>query len=287
MDRRNFLVTSGAGLVASGLTQDRIMPARIPLGQKPVQNFEFTVGFDPGMLALYDDQHRLISATPSIIVPTSVSDELARSFAEGRMVAPTEDVLMLGMPNFLDFLGAAVPYIQNGGQIELGLNYGIKESLLGFEQPPEALLRLAEQVRASQLPGDLNPQLQIVTPSVFGWRFIFRGPETGRFGWCDNRDIRHFNAELHYQTGNNPTNKVVNFHLGSYRQGSQLCFALWENKRFFWCWKSCTPTYSQIKSWMKAVITAAAAAVGIALAAWAVEVIATAAAGAIFALLLI
>lgn len=121
------------------------------------------------------------------------------------------------------------------------------------------------------------------------WRLTMTGPEEREFGKCVREKVIHFNLHIQYQRPNRPGRyqDVKNFHLGTYRSGSQRCFALYNSvKPGVICWKKCSPKSSDLKSILTWTLLLAATIVGVALSASAASAMAATAAAVFFPILI-
>lgn len=142
-----------------------------------------------------------------------------------------------------------------------------------------------EQVPASFPDTDSLQERQ--TLDLFGWKLQFRGPATHSLGSCVSQPVKHHNVEIFHRSSRGSYDYVANFHLGTYRNGSQKCFVLYNNVPPRVCWKICTPSRNDLAGMFKWMLAAAAAAAGVAIAGWALIIIAETAASVWYAPLLL
>jgi hypothetical protein len=106
-------------------------------------------------------------------------------------------------------------------------------------------------------------------------------------GRCVSAPVTHFNVDIFQAMGGGRYQYAANFHLGTYRSGGSRCFVLYNNIRPVVCWKTCGPTMGDLAGMFRWMLTAAAAVLVVAIAAWIVASIAEAAAALAFAPLLL
>jgi hypothetical protein len=76
----------------------------------------------------------------------------------------------------------------------------------------------------------------------------FRGPDTGHsMGPCAPEPRSHYHIEVQQKT-NRGNKYVANFHIGIWRSGRQICFAIANSEGRPDCFKKCTPTWTDIKN---------------------------------------
>lgn len=168
-------------------------------------------------------------------------------------------------PEFDVYSSSGLPTIQGTGESQLQLERGTKSTS-------------GEIPLAAAAP----PSIQLQ-----GWKLQFRAPHSHSLGSCVRQSVNHFHVELFRARGGGRYDYVSNFHLGTYRSGSQRCFVLWNNYYPSVCWKTCSPTRNDLVKMFKWMLAAAAIVAGVVIAAWVIAVIAEAAAAALFIPLLL
>jgi hypothetical protein len=207
------------------------------------------------------------------------------------------NVPVAGVPNISDLIGKTMTTIMDGAPLDLSLDFLYNSQL---EQGQKIYLPIIQNGVAQQettittiSPPDLITganQIAAAPPNItmYGWKLQFRGPETHPLGSCVSQPVTHFNVEVFRQNSKGRWNYIFNAHLGAYRSGGRRCFVLWNNVRpYVVCWKICSPTSNQLKEMFKWILIAAAAIAAVALAAWIISLIASAAAAVTFPALLL
>jgi hypothetical protein len=321
IDRRNFLVTGAGALSAAGAlaqsSSSHIYRPAVPSA------YEFLVM--PGMTARYNSATQQTSqVVPWALLTNSDADLANFSQPQSHTVDELEawvsqrsdscctqnsniiatsagpiDTLVttpvIGTPATSDIQSAIVGNLADGNAVDLTMDF---LTYAGDGSAPQfsfnyiggiPLLEGADSAARLQIPKSLPQPATSAPPSVelFGWRLQFRGPETHPLGSCVSAAVNHFHVELFQAIGNGRYNYAANFHLGTYRSGSQRCFVLYNNIRPVVCWKTCGPTIGDLVSMFRWMLTAAAAVLAVAIAAWIVISIAEAAASVAFVPLLL
>jgi len=323
-DRRNFLKVgagSVAGLALGGPFLGREVEAgnletAVPASGPSLREAYF---LEPGVISRFDTE-TLQTFRPEIwalhpefgtgAVATLAPDDLGlgdlESWAERRTDVPNHDrslrmwgkidqvlgLRLSGGPNLSELAAASMLNLRDRGGLDLALDF--------FHSPDLASsrFRLSEQAGLPALETTVEPigrgggaQLPLYLPTVavtlYGWRLQFRGPETHPLGSCVASPVKHFHVELFRQNQRGGFDYVVNFHLGTYLSGGKRCFVLFNNVRPQICWKICGPSYDDLKRMYSYMLLSAAALVGVSIAAWIVALIASAAAAATYASLLL
>jgi len=225
--------------------------------------------------------------------PEPIGNVLSSADISASSVKPIPAIMMplAGLPNTYDLVGQIDEVLKRGEQVDMSLNF--------FYEPQfEAIVGTASTM-ASSFPVQDNADILAVPSGVLlggddffidappsvtlhGWRLQFRGPDNHPLGSCVTQFVKHYNIELFRRQSNGSYKYVTNLHIGAYRSGGRRCFVLWNNLRPVVCWKICSPTWEQLKQMLSWVLIAAAAIVGIALAAWVIAAIASAASSALW-----
>ena len=82
----------------------------------------------------------------------------------------------------------------------------------------------------------------------FGYKLQFRGPDVGGLSGCAPEAPRHYSLELFKSAGNGRYNYIANYHIAIWRANGRICFALANNYGRPRCFKTCTPSYNDIRS---------------------------------------
>lgn len=292
MQRRNFVKlgigASGMALLAQTRSGQQGNQQQAEQVDQVLRNQVFkaslVVGAGDGWNTVFDGEGNPLSYSPMIInalnEPVSVADS-------GVAVPAGSDYQVIGMPNFSEFLAQLIPVIRSGSKFDIDLGFAGPEFLAtAAGRAPESLRALWNQPSAQLGPTSAAPMFSWSSPEINGWSFNIHGIDHQSLGSCVNHPVSHINIIIYYRSNLYVSAKeMLNFHLGSYRQGWQVCFVLWEPRKFNWCWNRCSPTFNDLKQWLKTAIYAAAAAIGINLAAWIAEFLSTAAAGIVYTIL--
>ena len=322
MDRRSFLVVSAGSLQAQA-AMARSSKGRIYQRAAP-SSYQFLV--QPGITARYDlSTQKTSDVVPwaffsksgvdiaNVVSPQTYAVEQLETWAQQRggacctpgssTAAASSDPLdflmtvrLVGIPSVSDIEAAMVGSVVDRVALDISLDF-IAPTASDFT-PAYALTNVNgvpvwEGPTSSLLPQlqpGSGPQPEVNAPpsvELFGWRLQFRGPETHPLGSCVSAPVTHFNIEIFRATGGGRYAYATNFHLGTYRSGGRRCFVLYNNIQPIVCWKTCGPTMGDLAGMFRWMLTAAAAVLAVAVAAWIVAVIAEAAASVAFAPLLL
>jgi hypothetical protein len=217
------------------------------------------------------------SLAPSIVTPGTAF--------EAAMQVPIS-----GVPNMSDLIGSAVVAIADGAPLDMSLQflYASSLELTHSVALPIIQVGLGGSPGAPAAPYPIpagNPPPPSIT--LFGWKLQFRGPETHSLSNCVTVPVNHFHVEIQRQTRPGKWDYILNLHLGTYRSSGRRCFVMWNNYEPRFCWKTCGPTWDELRRMMLVALTAAAAIAGVALAAWVAALIAGSAATALFPAMLL
>ena len=261
---------SGAVIRESFWAVPKEMQAAVPM---------LTRSFVPDLVDIQDFSEK---ATQGQIPTVSV-----RGVA-GDPTAALMGVTLSGVPDVMDIASNTALAVIDGDELDLSLAFlhrGIDQSTTPITRATRVVSGLPVEDLGEQAITRANPPPPGIT--LYGWKLQFRGPDTHEFGKCLAKPVTHYNVDVHRQQPNGSFTPVLNFHLGTYRDGSRRCFVLWESERLKICWKTCSPTQQDLVQIVKYMLTAAAAIVGVAIAAWIVAAIAEAAAAVLFIPLLL
>lgn len=321
LDRRDFLKLGLGSVTATALSNSfldsSLAEGRVDVSKKLTSQYQFFI--EPGMtMRLNQERSQIVDfypwfvssefkyLVPDLLSPIVFNQEEVETWLQERIEGfpadaqekrikrnPLDSIIQVpikGSVDVMDIIGEIVLSLSQRRKLNLTLGF-----LHLFEQERNVLFEnkvlnhtsipIIETPTFLQHNGDILEKNVAVT--LYGWKFQFRGPDTHSLGWCVGTNVKHFHVELFRETTPGRFEYVVNFHLGTYKNGGSRCFVLWENTRWRICWKKCAPTRSDLVEMFKAIIIAAAALVGIALAGWVVIAIAEAAAAVIFLPLLL
>lgn len=201
-------------------------------------------------------------------------------------------------PDVLDIASAAMLAVLDGAELNLDLDF--------FHADPSESSSVRTISARSGLPVVEEDEESVITranpkpPSITlnGWKFQVRSIEEASLGSCVKppTKVKHFNVEIHHQRPNGSFRKVMNVHLGTYKDPSskKRCFVMYENKLRdrkgklrLTCWKVCLPKMSDLVEILVWVLAAAAVVALVVIAAKYILAIATAAAAILFPALLV
>jgi len=183
-----------------------------------------------------------------------------------------------GVPNVMHIAGNAGLAVVDRADLDLSLAFfhsAIGQSFAPFTCSTDVMLGLPVQKIEKQARLLTNAPPPGIT--LYGWKLQFRGPDKPHpLGTCVSTPVTHFNVDVHHQEPNGSFTPVLNFHLGTYRDGSRRCFVLWENIQLNVCWRICSPTQQDLVQMAKYMLVAAAALAAVAIAGWIIAAIAEA-----------
>lgn len=316
IQRRDFLKAGTAGLAGATVINQTGLQKTV-LGASAPVSLNYAYLFELGTTSRLDPKTRAVQGTnpwairsenagvtgellsPLTISPSSLitlqgsSDQLSETRKIIGRESATLNALMQvqfeGLIDGIDDSAEIATALFSGLSLDLSLEFFNDESWTAVPKKGVANLNGIPIIEASPFVNDFIEKSRtpnaVNTPTLFGWKFVFHGPETGRFGSCVTTNVRHFNVEIHREIpGRRGRFQVVlNFHLGTYKDGTRRCFALYQNQRpYTFCLKKCSPTRKDLVSMFKSVLAAAVALAGAALAAWQVAAIAEGAGALMF-----
>jgi hypothetical protein len=213
--------------------------------------------------------------TPSAITRGVTSDPFAALMG----------VRLSNIPDVLDISGSALLAVLDGAELNLDLDFFHADP--HQNSPVLQTISTRSGLPVEEIEGSAITRADPKSLDLFGWKFQFRSVHPGALGRCVRTSVPHFNLEIHHRRTKSRFDKILNVHIGTYREAGKRCFVLWENqRRKETCWKTCKPTLSDLVEMLKWVLVAAAVVAGVAIAAYLVTAIATAAAGVLFVPLL-
>lgn len=176
------------------------------------------------------------------------------------LIGDTLDALLAGEQIKLELAFSTAPNEATTRRIDL--SNGLPVVLPGATPAPSSVSEAEGQP-------ELGERATVRVP-LGSWQLVLTGPETHSLGSCVKTPVKHFNLHIQRAVPNRPGRyqDVKNFHLGSYKSGSQRCFVLWNSvSPGVVCWKKCSPRSSDLKEILAWTILVAAAIVGVKLAA--------------------
>lgn len=325
LDRRQLLLGGAASL--AGLTVPGVRAAAqestqeaAPSGGEVVRLHANYI-IQPGLISRVEPGDRITTSAPWA-VPESYADSIASlqrpvvprmaglsnwvnapedsreafSFGEALTLDDAIRLPILGGLPMTNLLGDALGAMSDGKRISLSLSFDSPGRLpsRGLDMSsglPAVVTKPMPAVR----PGDagdeetLNEKVTIKVP-FSKWQFTIKGPERHDFGSCVREQVSHFNLHIQRAIPNRPGRyeDIKNFHLGTYRSGSQRCFVLYNNvKPGIVCWKKCSPKSSDLKEMLAWSLLVAVAIVGVSVSAATVGTMAATAAAAFFPVLIV
>jgi hypothetical protein len=200
-------------------------------------------------------------------------------------------IRLSGVPDVLDIAGAALDAVLDDAELELNLEF-FHEDPSRSDLPPRVVsTRTGLPVEEAEESAVTRANPKPPGVKLFGWSFRFRPVHSHPLGSCVKTpiEVKHFHIDVQHRRPNGSYRKVMDVHLGTYRQSGKRCFVMYENELLDkkgrpknTCWKRCSPTLSDLVEMLAWVIAAAAVVAGVAVAGWTLAAIAAAVAAVLF-----
>jgi hypothetical protein len=269
--RREFLLT-GAAVLPAALTLESLANAPAVVKSEGVlaQTHNFLI--QPELFVRYDEKFGVVSTAPWGVAEEDLDllpyvlghtqfdlgDEAAgggRGTLSSRTLERLSSFRLQGEIPVTDIVGDVSIARAGNRAIDLSLSFfdklsGQKDSgAVSFGSgvlsvnTPQANNSLAP--KAALLPSYVRIPIQVPFTKYL---LQFRGPDTGHnMAPCAPEPRAHYHLEV--QQIAIPKNKyLANFHIGIWRSGSQICFAIANSEGRPACFRKCTPSWTDIKN---------------------------------------